>query len=51
MSTSYRGYEVLKNPSASQGPAELLALNILENYDLKAMGHNSAGYIHAMLRP
>ena len=43
---NYRGYEVYKNPSASQGPAELLMLNLLEGYDLKAMGHNSADYIH-----
>jgi gamma-glutamyltranspeptidase/glutathione hydrolase len=42
----YRGYRVYKNPSASQGPAELFALNILEGYDLKALGHNSADYIH-----
>ncbi|MBK9169493.1 MAG: gamma-glutamyltransferase [Bryobacterales bacterium] len=46
VSTNYRGYDVLKNPSASQGPAELFALNILEGFDLKAMGHNSADYIH-----
>lgn len=43
---NYRGYDVYKNPSASQGPAELFALNILENYDLKKMGLNSADYIH-----
>lgn len=46
VATSYRGYEVLKNPSAGQGPAELFMLNILENYDLKKLGHNSAEYIH-----
>ncbi len=46
VSTDYRGYTVYKNPSASQGPAELFALNILEGYDLKKMGHNSADYIH-----
>ena len=46
VSTNYRGYEVYKNPSSSQGPAELFMLNILEGYDLKAMGHNSAEYIH-----
>ncbi|MBI1788418.1 MAG: gamma-glutamyltransferase, partial [Acidobacteria bacterium] len=45
--TDYRGYRVYKNPSANQGPSELMALNILENYDLRAMGHNSAAYIHA----
>ena len=44
--TTYRGYTVYKNPSASQGPAELFALNILEGYDLKKMGHNSADFIH-----
>jgi gamma-glutamyltranspeptidase/glutathione hydrolase len=46
VSTDYRGYRVYKNPSASQGPAELIALNLLEGYDLKALGHNSANYIH-----
>jgi gamma-glutamyltranspeptidase/glutathione hydrolase len=46
VSTNYRGYTVYKNPSASQGPAELFALNILEGYDLKKMGLNSADYIH-----
>jgi gamma-glutamyltranspeptidase/glutathione hydrolase len=46
VSTSYRGYEVYKNPSASQSPAELFALNILEGFDLKGMKHNSAAFIH-----
>jgi gamma-glutamyltranspeptidase/glutathione hydrolase len=46
VSTSYRGYEVYKNTSSSQGPAELFLLNILEGYQLTAMGHNSAEYIH-----
>ena len=46
VSTSYRGYEIYKNPSASQGPAELFALNILEGFDVKALGHNSAEYVH-----
>jgi gamma-glutamyltranspeptidase/glutathione hydrolase len=46
VAADYRGYRVYKNPSASQGPAELFALNILEGFDLKAMGHNSAEYIH-----
>ncbi len=46
VSVNYRGYTVYKNPSASQGPAELIALNLLEGYDLKKMGLNSAEYIH-----
>lgn len=46
VSITYRGYQVYKNPSATQGPAELFLLNILETYDLKALGHNTAEYIH-----
>ena len=46
VSVNYRGFTVYKNPSASQGPAELMALNILEGYDLKKMGLNSPDYIH-----
>src|SRR5215475_12545154 len=45
---SYRGYEVYKVGFWSQGPAMLEALNLLEGYDLKAMGHNSPDYIHVM---
>ncbi len=48
VSYNYRGYVMHKNPSASQGPAELLALSILQGYDLKKMGHNSADYIHTL---
>jgi gamma-glutamyltranspeptidase/glutathione hydrolase len=46
VSVDYKGYTVYKNPSASQGPTELFALNILEGYDLKKMGLNSPDYIH-----
>jgi len=46
ISTNYRGYQIYKNPSASQGPSELIALNLLEGYDLKAMGHNSPDFLH-----
>ena len=49
VSTDYRGYQVYKNASATQGPAELFALNILEGYDLKGMGLNSADYIHTSI--
>ncbi len=44
--TNYRGYQIYKNPSASQGPTELIALNLLEGFDLKAMGHNSPDFLH-----
>ena len=46
VSIDYRGYQVYKNASATQGPAELFALNILEGCDIKAMGHNSLQYLH-----
>lgn len=43
---SFHGYEVYKVGFWSQGPAMLQALNLLEPYDLKAMGHNSPDYVH-----
>jgi gamma-glutamyltranspeptidase/glutathione hydrolase len=49
VSTNYRGYQVYKNPSASQGPTELIALNILEGYDLKGLGHNSPAFLHTSI--
>jgi gamma-glutamyltranspeptidase / glutathione hydrolase len=47
--TTYRGYEVYKHGFGSQGPALLETLNILENFDLKAMKLNSAQYLHTMV--
>ncbi|HYE49754.1 MAG TPA: gamma-glutamyltransferase [Azospirillaceae bacterium] len=47
--TSYRGYDVWQIPPNTQGLAVLQILNVLEGYDLKAMGHNSADMIHAMV--
>ena len=44
--TNYRGIEVYKLNVWVQGPVMLQTLNILENLDLKAMGYNSARYIH-----
>jgi len=46
--TTYRGIDVYKLQTWTQGPAMLQALNILENVDLKAMGYNSARYIHTV---
>jgi gamma-glutamyltranspeptidase / glutathione hydrolase len=45
---SYRGAEVYECPPNSQGFVMLEALNILEGYDLKQMGRNSAPYLHAV---
>src|SRR5881628_926653 len=46
--TTYRGIDVYKLQPWYQGPAMLEALNILETFDLKAMGYNSARYIHTV---
>jgi gamma-glutamyltranspeptidase/glutathione hydrolase len=47
-STTYRGYTVYKHGFGSQGPVLLQTLNILENFDLKAMGYASADYLHTI---
>jgi gamma-glutamyltranspeptidase / glutathione hydrolase len=46
--TNYRGVDVYECPPNSQGFLMLEALNILEGFDLKAMGHNSVPYLHAV---
>jgi gamma-glutamyltranspeptidase/glutathione hydrolase len=46
--TSYRGIDVYKLDRWVQGPAMLQALNILETFDLRSMGYNSAPYIHTV---
>jgi gamma-glutamyltranspeptidase/glutathione hydrolase len=46
--TDYKGIEVYKLTVWVQGPVMLQALNILENFDLKSMGYNSARYIHTL---
>ncbi|MFO1197424.1 MAG: gamma-glutamyltransferase family protein [Burkholderiaceae bacterium] len=43
--TTYRGYRVATNPLPGGGLMIVLMLNILEHFDLAAMGHNSAEYI------
>jgi len=45
---NYRGVDVYECPPNSQGFVMLEALNILEGFDLKKMGHNSAPYLHAV---
>jgi gamma-glutamyltranspeptidase/glutathione hydrolase len=46
--TNYKGIEVYKLSCWVQGPVMLQVLNMLENLDLKAMGFNSAKYIHTL---
>ncbi|MBX3412135.1 MAG: gamma-glutamyltransferase [Pirellulales bacterium] len=49
VSTTYRGHEVWELPPNGQGIAVLQILNLLEPYDLKSMGHNSAEYLHLLI--
>jgi len=46
VSVDYRGYEVWQLPPNGQGIAGLQILNILEAYDIAAMGYGSADYLH-----
>jgi gamma-glutamyltranspeptidase/glutathione hydrolase len=46
--TAYKGIDVYKLDTWVQGPVMLQALNMLETIDLKALGFNSAAYIHML---
>ena len=46
VSVNYRGYDVWELPPNGQGIATLQILKILEGYDIKSLGHNSADYLH-----
>lgn len=49
VSADYRGVTVHKCQPWSQGPVFLQQLRILDGFDLRAMGHNSADYIHCLV--
>jgi len=49
ISTNYRGYDIYECPPNSQGLVALLALNILEGYELQSLGHNTPGYLHLLI--
>src|SRR5262249_23900033 len=44
--TNYRGYDVWELPPNGQGIAALQMLNVLEQFDLQSLGHNSAEHLH-----
>lgn len=48
LKVNYKGIDVYKLSQWTQGPAMLQSLNILENFDLKSMGYNSAKYINTI---
>lgn len=49
VSTTYRGHEVFELPPNTQGIAALQLLNILEGFDIAAMGFGSPEYVHAFV--
>lgn len=49
VSTEYRGFDVFELGAQTQGITVLEMLNILEAYDLKTLGHNSAEHLHLMI--
>jgi gamma-glutamyltranspeptidase/glutathione hydrolase len=48
ISTGYRGYQVFELPPNTQGITALEMLNILEGFDVKTLGHNTAAYLHVL---
>jgi gamma-glutamyltranspeptidase/glutathione hydrolase len=49
ISAPFKGYRLWELPPNGQGIAALEMLRILEPYDLKSMGHNSARYLHYLI--
>jgi gamma-glutamyltranspeptidase/glutathione hydrolase len=47
--TDYRGYGVLELPPNGQGITALMALNVLEGYDIGSMEYGSAAYYHLLI--
>lgn len=46
---TYRGYEIVSMPPPSSGGTHLIQiLNIMENFDVKALGHNTPEYLHVL---
>jgi len=48
LGTSFQGYDVYTGDGWSQGPRIVLMLNMLENFDLRALGYNTSEYIHLL---
>jgi gamma-glutamyltranspeptidase/glutathione hydrolase len=49
VSTNYRGYDVYELGANTHGITALQMLNLVEGYDLKSLGHNSAEYLHLLI--
>ena len=49
LSVDYKEYTLYELPPAGQGIAALQMLKMLEGYDFKSMGHNTAEYLHTLI--
>jgi gamma-glutamyltranspeptidase len=49
ISTTYRGHTLYQHPPNSQGFVHLMVMNMLENFDLAALGPESADYVHLVV--
>ncbi len=49
VSADYKGYTLFECPPNGQGIAALEMLKVLENVDMKSLGHNSARYLHYLI--
>lgn len=49
ITTNYRGYDVHELPPNGQGITALQMLNVIEGFDVPALGHSSAAFLHAMV--
>ncbi|TFK05301.1 double-stranded RNA-binding protein Staufen-like protein 2 [Platysternon megacephalum] len=47
--TNYKDVNVWEIPPNGQGITALIALNILDNFNIKDMGHNTADYLHVLI--
>ena len=48
LSINYRGYDVLEMPPSTQGFVALEMLNIMEGFDIRKLGHNTADFLHVV---
>ena len=48
VSTTFMGHQIYGQSTWTQGPVLMQTLNILEGFDLRAMGHNTPAYIHTV---
>lgn len=49
ITVNYRGVDVYEIPPNGQGLTALLALNVLEGFDLPSLGHNTTPYLHTLI--